>query len=74
VDVFVPGPGWVSLDPTHNRQQNGQYVRVAIGRDYGDVPPTRGVFKGQAKETLEVKVKRDGVVNKITLCIVFDLQ
>jgi hypothetical protein len=31
-------------------------VRVAIGRDYGDVPPTRGVFKGQAKETLEVKV------------------
>jgi transglutaminase-like putative cysteine protease len=56
VDVHVPGPGWVSLDPTHNRQQSGQYVRVAIGRDYADVPPTRGVFKGQAKETLEVKV------------------
>ena len=56
VDVHVPGPGWVSLDPTHNRQQTGQYVRVAIGRDYGDVPPTRGVFKGQAKEVLEVKV------------------
>ena len=56
VDVFVPGPGWVSFDPTHNRQQTGQYVRVAIGRDYGDVPPTRGIFKGQAKETLEVKV------------------
>jgi transglutaminase-like putative cysteine protease len=56
VDVHVPGPGWVSLDPTHNRQQSGQYVRVAIGRDYGDVPPTRGVFKGQAKETLEVRV------------------
>jgi transglutaminase-like putative cysteine protease len=56
VDVHVPGPGWVSLDPTHNRQQTGQYVRVAIGRDYADVPPTRGIFKGTAKETLEVKV------------------
>jgi transglutaminase-like putative cysteine protease len=56
VDVHLPGQGWVSLDPTHNRAQTGQYVRVAIGRDYGDVPPTRGVFKGQAKEKLDVKV------------------
>jgi hypothetical protein len=31
-------------------------VCVAIGRDYVDVPPTRGVFKGNAKETIEVKV------------------
>ena len=54
--VHVAGPGWVSLDPTHNRQQTCQYVRVAIGHDYADVPPTRGVFKGQAKETLDVKV------------------
>ena len=56
VAVHVAGPGWLLLDPTHNRQQTSQYVRVAIGRDYADVPPTRGVFKGQAKETLEVKV------------------
>ncbi len=56
VDVYLPGQGWASLDPTHNRAQTEQYVRVAIGRDYADVPPTRGVFKGKAKETLEVKV------------------
>ncbi len=56
VDVYLPGQGWTSLDPTHNRAQTAQYVRVAIGRDYADVPPTRGVFKGQAKETLDVKV------------------
>jgi hypothetical protein len=31
-------------------------LRVAIGRDYADVPPTRGVFKRNAKETLAVKV------------------
>jgi transglutaminase-like putative cysteine protease len=56
VDVYLPQTGWVSLDPTHNRAQTGQYVRVAVGRDYADVPPTRGVFKGKAKETMEVAV------------------
>jgi len=56
VDVLVPERGWVSLDPTHNREQTGQYVRVAVGRDYADVPPTRGVFKGNAKETMDVEV------------------
>lgn len=56
VDVFVPGRGWLALDPTHNAAQNGHYVRLAIGRDYADVPPTRGVFKGAGRETLEVLV------------------
>jgi len=56
VDVLIPERGWVSLDPTHNREQTGQYVRVAVGRDYADVPPTRGIFKGNAKEKMDVEV------------------
>ena len=56
VDVWNDDRGWISLDPTHRREQNECYVRVAVGRDYGDVPPTRGVFKGQATETLSVAV------------------
>lgn len=56
VDVLVPDRGWISLDPTHNREQTSQYVRVAVGRDYGDVPPTRGIFKGNAKEQMDVQV------------------
>ncbi|HAV77920.1 MAG TPA: transglutaminase family protein [Anaerolineae bacterium] len=56
VDVLVPGRGWVSLDPTHNTEQTEQYVRVAVGRDYADVPPTRGIFKGNAKEKMDVSV------------------
>jgi transglutaminase-like putative cysteine protease len=56
VDVLIPGRGWISLDPTHNREQTGQYVRVAVGRDYADVPPTRGIFKGNAKEKMDVNV------------------
>jgi transglutaminase-like putative cysteine protease len=54
VDVFADG--WISLDPTHNCEQTTDYVRVAVGRDYSDVPPTRGVYKGKAKETLTVNV------------------
>jgi transglutaminase-like putative cysteine protease len=56
VDVFIPERGWLSLDATHNRRQTGQYVRVAVGRDYADVPPTRGIFTGGARETMDVEV------------------
>jgi transglutaminase-like putative cysteine protease len=56
VDVYIPDRGWVSLDPTHDCEQNERYVRVAVGRDYADVPPTRGVFVGNAKEEMEVAV------------------
>jgi transglutaminase-like putative cysteine protease len=56
VDVFVRGRGWVSIDPTHNTAQTPRHVRVAVGRDYADVPPTRGVYRGSAGEKLEVTV------------------
>jgi transglutaminase-like putative cysteine protease len=57
VDVFVSGRGWVSIDPTHDTAQTPRHVRVAVGRDYADVPPTRGVYKGGAGEELEVTVQ-----------------
>lgn len=56
VDVFIPERGWISLDPTHNCEQTSQYVRVGVGRDYADVPPTRGVFKGNATERMDIQV------------------
>jgi len=56
VDVFIPDTGWLAFDPTHNCQQSASYVRVGIGRDYADVPPTRGTYKGNCKERLDVKV------------------
>jgi transglutaminase-like putative cysteine protease len=57
VDTLDAERGWVSFDPTHDREQTEAYVRVAVGRDYADVPPTRGVFKGTAAETLDVAVR-----------------
>lgn len=56
VDVWDADGGWSALDPTHRREQSEAYVRVAVGRDYNDVPPTRGVFTGTARETLSVRV------------------
>ena len=57
VDIWDPERGWVSLDPTHDREQSSRYVRVGVGRDYADVPPTRGVYKGTANEDLDVDVR-----------------
>ncbi len=56
VDVFDEEHGWVSFDPTHEREQTERYVRVGVGRDYADVAPTRGIYKGSSEETLEVTV------------------
>jgi len=44
VSVFVPGIGWVDLDPTNDQFVNNRYVTVAWGRDYKDVPPLKGVI------------------------------
>jgi transglutaminase-like putative cysteine protease len=56
IDAWDDERGWISLDPTHDRGQTDRYVRVATGRDYADVPPTRGVWRGNASETLDVRV------------------
>lgn len=56
VEVLLPELGWVGFDPTNNSEAGLRHVRVAIGRDYADVPPTRGIFKGQAASTLSVSV------------------
>ena len=56
VEVMLPALGWVGIDPTHNIQAGERHIRVAVGRDYADVPPTRGTFKGKANGTLAVSV------------------
>lgn len=48
--------GWVDVDPTHDTFVNNNYVVTACGRDYHDVPPNRGLWKGRAEETIGVTV------------------
>ena len=55
-EVCLPGGFWWALDPTNDCEAGERHVKVAIGRDYLDCTPTRGVFKGTRTERLEVSV------------------
>ncbi|MEZ4768984.1 MAG: transglutaminase family protein [Caldilineales bacterium] len=57
VEAFLPGLGWRGFDPTNNLIAGDRHIRVAEGRDYADVPPTRGVFRGRASSQLGVSVR-----------------
>jgi transglutaminase-like putative cysteine protease len=56
VEAYVPGAGWTGLDPTLGAPVSTQHVRLALGRDYGDVAPVRGVYRGHAGQRLSVDV------------------
>jgi transglutaminase-like putative cysteine protease len=57
VEVFIPTTGWLGLDPTHNRQIGETYVKIGAGRDYADVPPIAGSYRGTLNRRMEVEVK-----------------
>jgi transglutaminase-like putative cysteine protease len=49
---------WTGIDPTHGGPTSVQHLRLAMGRDYGDVAPHRGLFYGAATaEAPEVSVR-----------------
>lgn len=56
VEVLLPDLAWVGFDPTNDLIAGDRHIRVAIGRDYADVPPTRGVFKGISAVRSELAV------------------
>jgi len=50
--------GWIGMDPTHSTLfVDERYIKIGSGRDYDDVPPVRGTYKGSALEKLSVSVK-----------------
>ncbi len=49
--------GWVGFDPSYNLLAHNRYIRTALGRDYADVPPTRGIYRGRKESQLYVAVK-----------------
>ncbi len=60
VEIFIPGYGWKGFDPTHNRESDPRYIKLAVGRDYADVRPVGGRFLGRGTQdmTVEVRVRR----------------
>lgn len=56
VEIGLPNGDWLALDPTNNIPVGPRHVVVSVGRDFHDVSPTRGVFKGAGRTELSVKV------------------
>ena len=61
VECLLPGPGWTGFDPTNAIFADERHVRVAVGRDYQDVSPTRGVLFGGGDIQLEVNVRMETI-------------
>jgi hypothetical protein len=57
VEALIPPLGWVGFDPTNWLVAGDRHIRTAIGRDYADVPPTHGIFRGRAASELTVAVR-----------------
>ncbi len=61
IEGFVPGYGWAGFDPTHDRPADDRYVKIASGRDYSDIRPVSGTYRGGKTRSLEVEVRvREG--------------
>ena len=60
-ELYFPSHGWIGFDPTNNCTAGEHFVKVAVGRDYRDVPPNKGMYRGQARETMLVNVRTDAL-------------
>ncbi|MGZ5923095.1 MAG: transglutaminase-like domain-containing protein, partial [Rhizomicrobium sp.] len=56
LEAYLPSLGWIGFDPTNDILAGERHIRAAVGRDYSDVPPTRGTFKGGARSELAISV------------------
>jgi len=57
MEAFVPGHGWAGFDPTHDRPADDRYIKVASGRDYADIRPVSGTYRGGKTRSLSVEVR-----------------
>lgn len=55
-EAYIPNYGWLGLDPTNNIIANENHVRLAVGRNFSDCSPVKGVYKGASAHSLEVIV------------------
>ncbi|MDF2935728.1 MAG: transglutaminase domain protein [Paenibacillaceae bacterium] len=56
VEVLVPGSGWRGFDPTNQVETGWRYVKLGHGRDYKDIVPVKGIYRGSGGQNLTVKV------------------
>lgn len=56
VSVFMPGYGWIDIDPTNDLVVNDQHIRIAVGRDFSDVSLVKGSVTGGGESKVGVEV------------------
>lgn len=56
VEAYMPGFGWVGLDPTNNCVVSSAHLRLAVGKNFSDCSPVKGTYRGTSNHTLEVTV------------------
>jgi transglutaminase-like putative cysteine protease len=60
-EAYLPSVGWIGLDPTHGELVGDRHIAIAVGRSYADVPPNRGVYRGESEERIAVAVAIDRI-------------
>lgn len=55
-EIYLPETGWIGFDPTNAVLADNRYIKVAVGRDYGDVAPIHGSYRGTAECRMDVEV------------------
>jgi len=56
VEAYIPGVGWQGIDPTNNNLIDWRYVKLGHGRDYNDIVPVKGIYRGTSGQSLQVSV------------------
>lgn len=60
-EAYLPPYGWVGFDPTNDLLVNDYFVKMALGRDYRDVSPVRGVYRGSKHSEMSVNVAMESL-------------
>ena len=58
-ELLFPSAGWIGFDAANNCIVGGNFIKVAVGRHFFDVPPNKGTYRGVAKEAIEVAVRSE---------------
>jgi len=62
-EAYLPPYGWVGFDPTNDLIVDAHFVKIAMGRDYRDVSPVRGVYRGSRHAEMSVNVAMDALAS-----------
>jgi transglutaminase-like putative cysteine protease len=60
-EAYLGALGWVGYDPTNDTLIDDRFARIAVGRDYRDVSPVRGVYKGASRSSMSVNVAMEAL-------------